>query len=153
MFSPQFLKSDDIGLDTNAKVGIIHPSRKRAMRPIEMGINAMYIGTSPLEKMMCHNSVKWVDKNVKSCYNVSVLKTKPEMKEVTMSQTSTNVTSIPSVVIDYCKGKETVVKTYVGTVEKSSLTHVTLRIKGETEKSRMFRSFIRTQIVQMSVLK
>lgn len=125
------------------------------MRPIEMGINAMYVGTSPLEKMMCNNSVKWVDNGLKSCYNVSVLKTKPEMKEATMTQAtaSTNVTNNASVVIDYCKGKETAVKQYVGTIEKSSLTHVTLKIKGETEKARMFRSFIRTQIVGMSIVK
>ena len=120
------------------------------MRPIEMGINAIYVGTSPLEKMMCHNSVKWVDKNVKSCYNVPVLKTKPETKEATMT---TTITNNASVVIDYCKGKETAVKQYVGTIEKSSLTHVTLKIKGETEKTRMFRSFIRTQIVGMSIVK
>lgn len=70
-----------------------------------------------------------------------------------MNQPSTTITNVQSVVIDYCKGKKTAVKQYIGTIEKSSLTHVTLRIKGETEKARMFRSFIRTQIVGMSVVK
>ena len=66
---------------------------------------------------------------------------------------TTTLTKNASVVIDYCKGKETAVKQYVGTIERSSLTHVTLRIKGETDKSRMFRQFIRAQIVGMSIIK
>ncbi len=51
--------------------------------------------------------------------------------------------------IQYKKADSSVAQ-YVGQVESETATHLTLKIEGESDKRKMFRCFIKAQIVSKS---